>query len=207
VVIDHVAMLVADAEEAGRGLRDRCGLGLERSAYLPLAGTWMHTVWLDPPQFLELHTIEDRVVAAGTESGRRVLACERDGGGLFAWAVLVDDLEAVSARLGVEILDYTTPHPDGTLRGWRAVSGPPHLPFFIDYPRNGDRAGRIRSRYAASGHLSAPTGFTGLTIGGSRAELDEWLGPNELPLDVVEGERRGIRAARIATAWGEISVT
>jgi hypothetical protein len=63
-----------------------------------------------------------------------VLACEAAGFGLFAWSVLTDDLEAVSERLSIEIHDYTIPHGDGTLRGWRTVSGPPHLPFFIDYP-------------------------------------------------------------------------
>jgi hypothetical protein len=37
------------------------------------------------------------------------------------------------------------------------------------------------------------------------AELDAWLGPNALPLRVRPG-RRGLVAATIATAWGDVTV-
>jgi glyoxalase-like protein len=205
VIIDHVAMLVADADETARELRERFGFGSERGAYLPLAGTRMHTVWLDPPQYLEFHTIENREAAAMTESGRTTLACEAAGFGMLGWGVLVDDLETVSDRLGIEIHDYTIPHGDGTLRGWRAVSGPPHLPFFIDYPNNGDRFARLQMLYGRAGHTCSPTNFSELTISGSEREMQEWLGPNDLPLRYVSG-RQGIREARIATANGEVVI-
>ena len=130
---------------------------------------------LEPPSYVEILAIEDRLAARSSESGRRALACQAAGGGLLAWAVLVDDLAAVSARLGLEIFDYTIPHGDGTLRGWRAVSGPAHLPFFIDYPANGDRLGRWQAMYDRVGHTCAPTGFTELTISGSETEMAEWL--------------------------------
>jgi len=205
MVIDHVAILVRDAAETAKRLRELHGLGSERGAYLALAGTRMHTVWLEPPQYLEFHTIENRDVAERTDAGRIALACEAAGFGPFAWAVLVDDLPAVSRRLGIEIFDYTVPQPDGTLRGWRAVSGPPHLPFFIDYPRNGGRAGRMRRLYDSLGHTSAPTHFSQLTVRGSERELSDWLGPNDLPLAFVPGAG-GICEARIAGAAGEIVI-
>src|SRR5207249_1983111 len=112
---------------------------------------------------------------------------EADGRGVFAWSVLINDLEAVSERLGIEIFDYTIPHEDGTLRGWRAVSGPPHLPFFIDYPNNGDRAGRLQTMYDRVRHTSAPTAFSSLTISGSEHEMCEWLVAHDLPLQFVRG--------------------
>jgi hypothetical protein len=205
VIIDHVAILVSDAVETARELREGYGLGSERGAYLPLAGTRMHTVWLDPPQYLEFHTIENREVAATTESGRATLACEAAGFGMLGWGVLVDDLEAVSERLAIEIHDYTIAHVDGTLRGWRAVSGPPHLPFFVDYPNNGDRSARMQMFYERVAHTCSPTQFSGLTISGSEVEMRDWLGPNDLPLRFVSG-RQGIREARIATANGEVVI-
>ena len=119
MVIDHVAMLVLDAADAAEDLRRRYGLGSEPGPYLPFAGTRGHSVPLEPPAYLEFHTIEDRDAAEATETGRRVLAVEAAGGGLFSWCVRVDDLEAVSKRLDIEIFDYTIPHGDGTLRGWR----------------------------------------------------------------------------------------
>jgi hypothetical protein len=202
MVIDHVAIVVPDAVEAARELRDRHGLGSERGGYLALSGTRMHTVWLEPPQYLEFHTIENRSTAKKTESGRLALAREAAGFGMIGWAVLVEDLDAVSERLGIEVFDYTIPQDDGTLRGWRAVSGPPHLPFFIDYPNNGDRFDRMQRLYDRVGHTSSPTHFSQLTIGGSEREMSDWLGAHDLPLRFVGGTR-GICEARIATANGE----
>jgi hypothetical protein len=202
MVIDHVAVFARDAVAEARELRERFGLGSERGGHLALAGTRMHTVWLKPPQYFEFHTIENRATAEETESGRLVLAREAAGVRMIGWAVLVDDLEAVSERLGIEVFDYTIPQDDGTLRGWRAVSGPPHLPFFIDYPNNGDRFGRMQKLYESVGHTSAPTHFSQLTISGSESEMQEWLGPHDLPLRFVRGTE-GIREARIATANGE----
>jgi hypothetical protein len=199
MVIDHVVMLVPDAERTARELRNEYGLGCERGPYLAIAGTRGHNVPLEPPAYLEFHTIEDRQVAEGTEAGRIALACEAAGFGLFSWSVRVDDLDSVSERLGIEIFDYTTEHGDGSLRGWRAVSGPPHLPFFIEYPNNGDRVGRWQAMYDRVGHSCAPAGFSELTISGSESEMSDWLGSHDLPLRFVGG-RQGIREARIATA-------
>jgi hypothetical protein len=206
MIVDHVAFLVDDPVLTARELRDEYGLGSERGEYLELAGTRMHTVWLQPPQYLEFHTIENRDVAVATNAGRIALACEETGSRMIGWAVLVDDLEAVAQRLGIEIFDYTLPQEDGTLRGWRAVSGEPHLPFFIDYPNNGDRIGRLRERYVGMRHTSSPTRFSQLTISGSQREMQEWLGPHQLPLRFVSGTR-GLCEARIETAAGEVIIS
>jgi hypothetical protein len=205
MVIDHVVMLVPDAAEAAEQLRQRHGIGSEQGAYQPFAGTRNHNVPLEPPSYLEFLTIENREAAENAESGRVVLACEAAGFGLFAWAVRVKDLEAVSRRVDIEIFDYTIPHGDGTLRGWRSVSGPPELPFFIDYPHNGDRVGRWQAMYDRVGHTCSPGGFVELAVGGSESELREWLGPHDLPLRFVGGSP-GVREARIATARGEVVI-
>jgi hypothetical protein len=205
MVIDHVVMLVPDAARTAKELRSEYGLGCERGPYLAIAGTRGYNVPLEPPAYLEFHTIENRHMAEATEAGRIALACEAAGFGMFSWSVRVDDLDAVSERLGIEIFDYTIPHDDGNLRGWRAVSGPPHLPFFIDYPNNGDRVGRWRAMYERVGHSCAPSGFVELTISGSESEMRDWLGTHHLPLRFVGG-RRGICEARIATADGELVI-
>lgn len=206
MLIDHVVTVVADADVTAQEFRDRYGLGSERGPLLPFAGTRGYNVPLLPPIYVEVLGIEDREAARSSESGRRALAREAAGCGLLAWAVLVDDLDAVSERLGVEIFDYTIAHGDGTLRGWRAVSGPAHLPFFIDYPNNGNRLGRWQSMYDRVGHTCAPVGFSELTISGSASEMTDWLGRHDLPLRFVAG-RDGIQEARIATARGEVVIT
>ena len=200
--IDHVAMLVPDASQATAELRRRHGLGAERGMFYECAGTRHWFVPLESPQGLELLEIEDREAALSGPDGQAVLDCEARGFGLFSWCVLVDDLERVSQLLRSPIFDYTVPQPDGTVRGWRTVSGPRHLPFFIDYPNNGDRPGRFREMYERVRHESAPTSFSELTISGDPQEHLEWLGPNDLPLRFEAGQQ-GIVEARIATGRGQ----
>ncbi len=202
MLIDHVALLAADAASKTAELRAQLGLGAERGMYYPRAGTRHWFVPLQPPQGLEVIEIENREAAQNGPDGQAVLACETRGFGLFSWCVLVDDLDAIALRLGIDIHDYTLAQADGTLRGWRTVSGAAHLPFFIDYPNNGDRAGRFRAMYERAGHTSAPTEFARLRISGSEREHREWLGPHDLPLDFIAG-RMGLVEARIATAWGD----
>jgi hypothetical protein len=208
MVIDHVVLLVPDAAAAARALREQHGLGSERGPYLRFAGTRGYTVPLVPPVYLEILAIEDRVAAESSPSGRNALACEAAGFGLLAWSVLADDLEAVSKRVGWEIFDYTIPHGDGTLRGWRSVARrddafPFSFPFFIDYPNNGDRHARLQAAYDRVEHASAPTALSQLTISGSSDELVEWLGPHDLPLRFVPGDA-GLVEARISTEAGDV---
>ncbi len=58
--------------------------------------------------------------------------------------------------------------------------------------------------YDRVGHLSAPQGISQLTIGGDRKELADWLGPNDLPLHLVEGD--GIHDVRIASGRGVLVI-
>jgi hypothetical protein len=210
VVIDHVVVLAPDAAAAAAALRQQHGLGAERGAYLPFAGTRAYTVPLSPPTYIEILEIENRAAASGSKSGRDVLACEAAGFGLLAWAIRVDDLEAVSRRVDREIFDYTIPRGDGTLRGWRSVARQDDdwqsgVPFFIDYPNNGDRLARWQAMYDRVGHTCAPSGVSEMTIGGSPDELTSWLGPHQLPLRFVSGSA-GLVEARISTEAGEVVV-
>jgi glyoxalase-like protein len=208
MVIDHVVLLAPDAAAAAAELREQHGLGSERGPLLPFAGTRAYTVPLSPPAYIEILEIEDREAAGGSKSGRDVLACEAAGHGLFAWSVRVADLDALSLRLGTEIFDYTIPHGDGTLRGWRAVARRDEgwrsaVPFFIDYPNNGDRVARWQAMYDRVGHACTPMGVSELTISGSPDELADWLGPHELPLRFISGSA-GLVEARIATDAGDV---
>jgi hypothetical protein len=154
---------------------------------------------------LEFLTIVNREDAARGDVGPATLAAEAAGGGLFAWAVLVDNLDAMADRHGLAVDDYTLAQPDGTLRGWRTATGPAHLPFFIDYPNNGNRAERIAALYDRVGHTATPTRFSRLVVEGSTSEMLDWLGPNDLPIEYVEG-RRGLVSADIETANGVVTV-
>ncbi len=202
--IDHVCWLVEDPDKTLAELASM-GLGALKGMYYKEGGTQHWNVWLSPPQYLEFMSIVNREDAAKGSAGSAILGCEQRGFGLFWWAVLVDNLEEISERLGITINDYTLKQPDGTLRGWRTVTGPEHLPFFIDYPNNGNREERLRAMRDQAGHKRLPTHFSKLVIQGSKKEMDEWLGPNELPLEYTAGTA-GIVAAEIATNSGAIVI-
>jgi Glyoxalase-like domain len=206
LAIDHVVIVVPDAEEMRVTLRARFGLGCETGPYHDFAGTRNHSVPIRPPAYVEFLTIENRRIAGSTDAGRRVLECEAAGYGFLAWAVRADDLESVSRRLDVPVVDRTIAQPDGTLRGWRSVSGPSHLPFFIDYPNNGDRLGRWDLMYERVRHTSSPGAFSQLTLGGSEDEMMRWLGPNDLPLRFAEGAA-ALRSVRIEAQPSDITIS
>lgn len=124
MIVDHVVLVVSDPVKAARYLFEGYGLGSERGPYHTFSGTRNWSVPLTPPSYLELLSIENRDVAESSIPGRWVIECEEAGGGLLTWAVLVEDVEVVSQRLGIEIFDYTKTDEHGTLRGWRSVTGP-----------------------------------------------------------------------------------
>ena len=205
VSIDHVTSVVEDPTEACRHLLDAYGIGSERSSYLTYAGATSWIAPLLPPSYLEMLSIEDEDVAEASAVGRQLLDRRRGGGGVIAWSILVDDLESVSQRVGISIFDYTKQDHDGNLRGWRSVTGPTHLPFFIEYARMDARMVRLQDMYQRVGHRCAPTVFSQLTISCSKSELDEWIGPHDLPLRTVSGSD-GLVEALVATADGEVIV-
>jgi hypothetical protein len=205
MIIDHVVYVVRDPVKAAQELFERHGLGAERGDFHTFSGTRNWSVPLAPPTYLELLSIEDRAIAEGSKVGRQVIAREKAGGGLAAWAVLVDDVTVHSRRLGIDIFDYTIVDANGTLRGWRSVTGPAHLPFFIDWPNSQGRLQRWEQMYQRVGHTSAPIGFSELTISGSESEMRDWLGPHQLPLRYVSGSA-GLVEAWIATPAGEIVI-
>jgi hypothetical protein len=115
---------VEDPVAACDELRETYGLGSERSGYLAYAGARSWLVPLPPPSYLELLSVEDEEAAQRSAVGRQLLDRRKDGGGLVAWSVLVEDLTRVSERLGIPIFDYTKVDDHGVMRGWRSVSGP-----------------------------------------------------------------------------------
>jgi hypothetical protein len=202
--LDHVTLVAAPGDDVGARLLAERGLGSFAGGYLDHLGARSHAVPLAPPHYLEWLVLDDPAVAAATPTGRQVLAAHDAGGGVLALTVLARDIDAVSARVGVPVYEGTTRiEATGTLRRWRTVTGPPHLPIFIAYDGAEARLERWRGAYAGVGHTCAPGGFTRIEAGGSAAELADWLGPHDLPIVVVDGPP-GIRAAHVATANGTV---
>jgi len=108
----------------------------------PGAGTANRIVPLGP-DYLELIAIVDAGEAEGSALSRRVSQALERGSGIATWAVRVDDLDALKARLDAAGIATLGPRPgsrrrpDGVLIEWRTLHVgdglEPAIPFFIQW--------------------------------------------------------------------------
>ena len=186
--IDHVLYAVSDLDEGAARFEDELGLesipGGEHLAW----GTANRIVPLGP-DYLELIGVADRAAAAESEFGRLVLDA---GDRLVGWAVATDDLDAVAARLGVDMQRGSRKRPDGVRLAWRlagvteALRSAGTLPFFIQWDGP--------SGLHPGGDPDAPPGISWVEVAGDERELLQWLGGADLPVRFAAAGR-GITAA------------
>jgi Glyoxalase-like domain len=205
--VDHLILAVPDLRAAAARLTAATGLAVLPGGIHPDWGTANLIVPLGTA-YLELVTVVDRAVAEGTAFGGRVAEAEAaaagggDAGALAGWAVAVQDVDAVAARLGVAVRRGRRAAADGTVLSW-AMAGvdealPRGLPFFLRW----DDAAANPARGAAA-HRIAPAGVAWIEVGGDRAELAAWLGDaHGLDLRTVAGAPPGPLRAGIAVAGG-----
>lgn len=203
MIVDHVTFVVASGEETAERFLAEYGLASFRGGYLPHLGARSWSVPIAPPQYVEWLEIEDPSIAAQIPTGRRALEWLERGGGLSAWSVLVDDIRAVSARVGIDVYDGSTTVASGAVRGWHTVTRDLDLPVLIAYDGPEARLERWRKAYEGIGHTNMPGAFTRVEVGNDPAELEAWLGPHDLPVEYVDGPP-GIVAVELDTANGPL---
>jgi hypothetical protein len=106
----------------------------------------------------------------------------------MGWAVSVDDVAAVAARLGTALVEITREGFTGRLCGVTEAMAEPGLPFFIERGRD----------VADPGGDGGAGGITWIEVAGDAARLDAWLGGAELPVRVRPGA-----SALLAVGIGE----
>jgi glyoxalase-like protein len=181
VRIDHVIWVADDLHSAAdrvareHGLHDggggrHVGIGTHNRVF-PLGGG-----------YLEVLAIADHEEAAASAIGRAVAAAP---GGLFAWAVAVEDVPAEALRLGLEV---TTIERDGLtarLTGVAQAMAEPWLPFFIQRDPG----------IADPGAGGDAGGIAWIELAADPERLDAWLGGGgELPVRYAAGGAPGLRA-------------
>jgi hypothetical protein len=207
LVLDHVIYATRDAAATAAWLRERHGLGAVAGGFHPGQGTSNLVVPLEPPQYLELLEVVDEEAAARSSLGAALMARLARGDGLWSWAVLADDLDAVAARLGIEPFVGHLADAEGNVSGsWRIVAGGDDLPFFIAYDVDPEeRRARQRRRHAEAAHAAGASGFAWIEVGGDEERLRDWLGDPTLPVRFAGGPP-GPRAVAIRTRDGEIVI-
>jgi Glyoxalase-like domain len=128
------------------------------------------------------------------------------GGGWFTMAAVSDDLDAVASRLGIEVDSGSRTRPDGQTVRWRMAGldderREPWMPFFLTW----DISHELHPGRAPVGHGVRATGIAWVEAGGDAERLRAWLGGDELPIRVSDGEP-GIHRVAISTADGELVI-
>jgi hypothetical protein len=180
--IDHVILATSDLDgTAARIAADHgwpatgggrhAGLGTH-NRIVPLGGG-----------YLELLGVADPEEAAGSAVGRAVAAKIGEGGGLLGWAVAVDDVEGVAARLGTELLTVTRAGFSARNSGIVEALADSSLPFFLERDPG----------IPDPGAEGTAGGIAWVEVGVEATRLSEWLGGARLPVRVVGG-RAGLHA-------------
>jgi hypothetical protein len=203
--LDHVVYAVPDLDEAAVRFRAEFGLDSTEGGQHERWGTANRIVPLGD-QYLELVAAVDEPMAAETAFGSGVLERAAGVGGWFTIAAVAYDLDAVRSRLGLEVTTGARTRPDGETVRWRmaGLDDPrrkPWMPFFLTWDVRQDlHPGRART-----GHGVRATGIAWVDVGGDAERLRTWLGGEELPIRVTDGEP-GIHRVAISTADGELVI-
>ena len=188
--IDHVLYALSDLEAGAARLEEELGLESIPGGAHSGWGTANRIVQLGP-DYLELIGVVDAEAAAASDFGSLIGAA---GDRLLGWAVATDDVDAIAARLGLEIERGSRKRPDGVRLAWRlagvfeALGSGGFLPFFIQWEGPGE--------LHPGGDPSAPAGIGYVEVAGDEAQLREWLGGAELPVR-IRSQGSGIVAAAI----------
>jgi catechol 2,3-dioxygenase-like lactoylglutathione lyase family enzyme len=186
--IDHVIYACADLDAAAARVEAELGVAAVGGGRHEGLGTHNRIVPLGGG-YLELLAIADREEAAGAALGAAVQArIAAAGDGLMGWAVAVDAVEPVAARLGTAISTIARQGLSAHLTGLEEAMREPFLPFFIA------RDPGVPDPAAGGG----ARGITWLEVSGDAARLERWLGGAELPVRVVDGAP-GVRALAVGS--------
>ncbi|MEA2380133.1 MAG: hypothetical protein QOH72_104 [Solirubrobacteraceae bacterium] len=181
--VDHVIYACADLDAAAARVEAELDVAAVGGGRHEGIGTHNRIVPLGGG-YLELLAVAEPAEAARSALGTAVRArIAAAGDGLMGWAVAVDAVEPVAARLGTAISTIARQGLSAQLTGVEEAMREPFLPFFIARDRGvpdpdaGGNAG----------------GITWLEVAGDAARLERWLGGAELPVRVLGGAP-GVRA-------------
>ena len=160
--------------------------------------------------YLEVVAVEDADVAAGHPFGAAVARRCAASGGWVGWAVAVDDVAPVCARLGTTPVPGGRVRPDGVRLAWEqagveALADRPWLPFFLHWdvpadlhPAVGGPGGVTVTRV----DLAVPAG-----LADADADLRTWLGAAPpVPVAWTPGTP-GPTAVTFTTPHGNVTLT
>jgi Glyoxalase-like domain len=198
VELDHVLIAVTDLEAAAREFEAHHGLASVDGGRHRDWGTANRIVPLGS-SYLELVSVVDQGVAAGSAFGRWIGEGATDSGQLIGWAVRTTQLDELAGRLALTVRSGSRATPSGEEVRWRSAGvdeaiAEPCLPFFIEWAEGVRLPGTENPR---------PATISRLVLEGSPDRLAAWLGDHSLPIRVLSGPAE-VAAVVLSTSAGEI---
>jgi hypothetical protein len=187
----------------------RLGAGFTDGGLHPSFGTRNFVLALGNGCYLEAVEALDHPAADRAPFGRAVRARTAAGGGWLAWAVRVDDMAPIEARLGRPAAAGHRRRPDGFDLRWQQigvndVAADPQLPFFVRWLTDNEH-------HPSAG--GSPISLSRLEIAGDEETVDRYLGTSaQQPLDGVAVDwvwpspDTGVVAAVFETPNGEVRI-
>jgi hypothetical protein len=210
--LDHLSYAAGSEGLAAcvQRLGARLGAGFTDGGLHPSFGTRNFVLALGNGCYLEAVEALEHPAADRAPFGRAVRARTAAGGGWLAWAVRVEDMSLIEARLARPAADGHRHRPDGFDLRWQQigindVAADPQLPFFVHWLSDGEH-------HPSAG--GSPVTLTRLEIAGDERTVERYLGTSaQQPLDGVavdwlmaSADGTGVRAALFNTAAGEVRI-
>ena len=175
--IDHVIYATHDLAGAAARVEAQVGVAAVGGGRHDGLGTHNRIVPLGDT-YVELLAVCDADEAAGSPLGRALRQrIEQAGEGLMGWAVEVDDVTPIAARLKTQIVTVGRQGRQAQLTGTIESLREPYLPFFIareagePHPGGGEHAPRI----------------DWIEVSGDVARLERWLDGAALAVRIATG--------------------
>jgi hypothetical protein len=210
--LDHLSY-AAGPEGLGacvQRLGARVGAGFTDGGLHPSFGTRNFVLPLAHGCYLEVVEALDHPAADRAPFGRAVRARTLAGGGWLGWAIAVEDIAPIEARLARAAAAGHRRRPDGFDLRWQQIgvndaAADPQLPFFVHWQSDD------RHHPSAGGSGVA---LTRLEIAGDEHRVDEYLGTStQQPLDGIavdwlgpDDDDTGLVAAVFETANGIVRI-
>jgi hypothetical protein len=170
--IDHVIYAARDLDAAAARMESDLGLTVVPGGRHEGLGTHNKIVPLGGG-YLELLAVADPDEAATSDLGAALLErLDTIGDGLLGWAVAVDDVDPIAARLALPVTSISRQGLTARLTGVAESMSDPYLPFFISRDHGIPDPG---VGYDVGG-------ITSLELSGDEKKLDRWLDGADLPV-------------------------
>lgn len=208
--LDHVSYAVLNNElgETVQRLGAELGASFIDGGKHPRFGTRNFILPLSNGSYIEVVAPLDHPAAENVPFGQAVRKRAQSGGGWMSWALQVDDLSPLEARVGREAGEGHRVRPDGVDIRWNQLGvidllDDPQLPFFIKWADHG-----LHPSKSGSNQIQ----ITQIALSGEKSAVDSWLDSNfdsianEVNLVWVSGEDDGITSVTFKTPNGEVTI-